>query len=504
MAAELKPYPGYKDSGVEWLGEVPAHWKVRRLRTIAEMRVSNVDKHSRTGEQPVRLCNYVDVYKADRIRTGMPLMAATAASEEIERFRLRPGDVLITKDSEAWDDIGVPALVEGATDDTVCGYHLALLRPLSDCVSGGFLFRAVQSSAVAYQFRVRANGVTRYGLTHNGIKSTWLPVPPSAEQAAIVRFLDHADRRIRRYIRAKEKLIALLEEQKQVLIHQAVTGQIDVRTGRPYSGYKCSGVEWLEEVPEHWRVRRSKRVFVPRKELARPDDIQLSATQAYGVISQQRYEEAVGRKMVRILRHLEQRRHVEIDDFVISMRSFQGGLERAWEGGCIRSSYIVLRPVTRVIVGYFGYLFKSLGYINALQATANFIRDGQDLNYENYCRVDLPFPPIDEQQSIAQLLDRTTTAIRSAAERYSEEIERVRECRTRLIADVVAGKFDVRDAAAALPEIDPLAADEILQGREEPDDARASRRKAVAAAPKEFGTLARDARGGTEYPEAKP
>ena len=232
-------YPTMKDSGVEWLGWVPAHWEVRRLRTIAEMRVSNVDKHSRDGERPIRLCNYVDVYNADRIRTGMPLMAATAVSAEIERFRLHPDDVLITKDSEAWNDIGVPALVETAADNTICGYHLALLRPFSGCVSGGFLFRAVESSAVAQQFHVRANGVTRYGLTHNAIKAVWLPLPPPPEQAAIVRFLDHADRRIRRYIRAREKLIgaasrvdqstALIGEYRTRLIADVVTGKLDVR-----------------------------------------------------------------------------------------------------------------------------------------------------------------------------------------------------------------------------------------------------------------------------------
>ena len=240
MAAELKPYPAYRDSGVPWLAEVPAHWEVRRLRTIAEMRVSNVDKHSRDGERPIHLCNYVDVYKADRIRAGMPLMSATATSAEIKRFRLRPGDVLITKDSEAWNDIGVPALVEGAADNTICGYHLALLRPFSGCVSGDFLLRAAQSSAVAYQFHVHANGVTRYGLTHNAIKSVWVPLPRPPEQAAIVRFLDHADRRIRGFIRAKERLIgraanqgdrksSLVSEYRARLIADVVTGKADVR-----------------------------------------------------------------------------------------------------------------------------------------------------------------------------------------------------------------------------------------------------------------------------------
>ena len=311
--------------------------------------------------------------------------------------------------------------------------------------------------------------MTRYGLTHTGIYSIHIPLPPLPEQAAIVHFLDHVDRRIRRYIRAKQKLIALLEEQKRAIIHEAVTGQIDVRTGRPYPAYKPSGVEWLGEVPERWQVCRSKRMFRPRRELARANDIQLSATQAYGVISQRRYEERVGRKVVRILRHLEQRRHVKVDDFVISMRSFQGGLERAWESGCIRSSYIVLKPATKLVVRYFGYLFKSAGYINALQSTANFIRDGQDLNFENYCRVDLPLPAIGEQQRIAQFLEQATTAIRQSVERYRGQVDLIREYRTRLIADVVTGKLDVREEAAGLPEFDPLTAEDDSDDGSKPE-----------------------------------
>ena len=308
---ELKPYPTMKDSGVGWLDDVPVHWEVRRLRDVIDMRVSNVDKHAKEDEEPVRLCNYVDVYKNDYINEQMSFMQATATYEEIKRFRLEKGDVLITKDSETWDDIGVPALVTKPATDLISGYHLALLRPRADELAGGYLLRALQSKGLAYQFHIEAKGVTRYGLSHVGIKSVWLPLPPLPEQTAIVRFLDHAERRIRSYIRAKQELIGLLEEQKEGIIHQAVTGQIDVRTGRPYPSYKESGMEWLGQIPEHWQVQRSKRVFKPRKELARQDDVQLSATQAYGVITQEDYEERVGRKVVRILQHLEKRRHVD-------------------------------------------------------------------------------------------------------------------------------------------------------------------------------------------------
>ena len=455
----LQPYPAYRDSGVDWLGKVPTHWDMRRLGTVADLRVSNVDKHVKEGEQPVRLCNYVDVYHNERISADVPFMARTAGRREIRRFRLAIGDVLVTKDSEDWTDIGVPALVEYAADDLVCGYHLAMLRPNRAFLDGGYLFQALRDSHLAWQFQVAATGVTRYGLSHNAIRSMRIPLPPLLEQTAIAHFLDHADRRIQRYIRAKQRLIELLEEKKQAIIHQAVTGQIDVRTGQPYPAYRDSGVEWLGEVPEHWETRRSKRTFTPRKELARPDDIQLSATQAYGVIAQKDYEERVGRKIVKIFKHLKKRRHVEVDDFIISMRSFQGGLERAWVSGCIRSSYIVLQPATSLNVTYFGYLFKSVGYIRALQSTANFIRDGQDLNFGDFCRVDIPFPPIETQRRIAEFLDSTTDDIANTVDRYRCHIDLLQEYRTRLIADVVTGKLDVREAAASLPDVDPLGAD---------------------------------------------
>ena len=187
------PYPTYKPSGLSWLGDVPTHWEIRRLRTVAEMRVSNVDKHTMEGEFPVRLCNYVDVYKNDIIAQDMSFMSATASQDEIKRFRLGRDDVLITKDSEAWDDIGVPALVTETADDLLSGYHLAILRPFKEII-GPYLARALQSKAVAYQFHVRANGVTRYGITHSGIQSVQIPLPPLLEQRAIVRYLDYVDR----------------------------------------------------------------------------------------------------------------------------------------------------------------------------------------------------------------------------------------------------------------------------------------------------------------------
>ena len=157
------PYPHYRHSGSEWLGEIPEHWEVKRLKHLASYRTSSVDKKTEDGETPVRLCNYTDVYYQDRIRAGVgEYMSATASSNEIARFKLRVGDVAITKDSEDWRDIAVPALIEETADDFVCGYHLGIIRPAGP-THPGYLLRSMQSLAVNQQLQVSASGVTRYG-----------------------------------------------------------------------------------------------------------------------------------------------------------------------------------------------------------------------------------------------------------------------------------------------------------------------------------------------------
>ena len=447
MIAGLEPYPAMKDSGAPWLGEVPDHWVVERLKCSVD-NVLDQGTELRGADVHIAL-EHVESW------TGQIRCADSNSSFDSQLKRFRSGDVLFGKLRPYLAKVARPK------SSGYCVGEFLVLRPRHQDLRGPFLAVFLRSKPVIDAVNNSTFGAKMPRADWQFIGGMSAVRPPLFEQSAIVRFLDQTDRRIRRYIRAKQKLIALLEEQKQFIVHQAVTGQIDVRTGRPYPAYKPSGVEWLGKVPGHWEVRRSKRTFTPRQELARPNDIQLSATQAYGVIPQEEYEKRVGRKVVKILLHLERRRHVEVDDFVISMRSFQGGLERAWESGCIRSSYIVLKAATELVVGYFGHLFKSVGYIAALQSTANFIRDGQDLNFENFCRVDVPFPPKKEQQLIAETLDRVTMCTGSAIERSHREVDLLQEYRTRLIADVVTGKLDLREAAARLPEVDPLAEEDV-------------------------------------------
>jgi type I restriction enzyme S subunit len=218
-----------KPSGIEWLGAIPEHWETSRLRNLVELRVSNVDKHSKAGELPVRLCNYTDVYKNSVITAEMPFMAATASRDEIAAFHIRVGDVIITKDSEDWQDIGVPAIVAQTADNLVCGYHLAILRPKVSLITGRFLAFAMRCRSAATQLNIAAKGVTRYGLSQGAIKSLGLAVPSLDEQEKIVLYIDEATASLNELLRRAQREIDLIREYRTRLIADMVTGKVDVR-----------------------------------------------------------------------------------------------------------------------------------------------------------------------------------------------------------------------------------------------------------------------------------
>lgn len=222
-----------KPSGIEWLGEVPEHWEVALIKHVADVRFSGVDKHSHDHETPVRLCNYTDVYKNDRITDDMDLMRATATAAEIARLTLKAGDVILTKDSETPDDIGVPAWVPEDLPGVVCAYHLGLLRPVPDRVLGEFLFRAIGSARTAQQFHVLATGVTRFALGKHDVKNAVIALPPVEEQKAICHWITDECKPLDDAIARTEEEIKLIREYRDRLIADVVTGQVDVRGWQP-------------------------------------------------------------------------------------------------------------------------------------------------------------------------------------------------------------------------------------------------------------------------------
>jgi type I restriction enzyme S subunit len=251
-------YPAYKDSGVEWLGEVPEHWEVDRLKYIAKASPSNVDKKSYEDDHAVMLCNYTDVYYNEEIVAGMPFMAATATTDQVDKFTLRAGDTIITKDSETADDIAISAYVPQDLPGVVCGYHLSLIRPREGVV-GRFIKRLFDSHFARATFGIAANGLTRYGLSQYPLDNFELPLPPAGEQTAITTFLDCEIAKIDALVADYRTLIELLKEKRHAVISHAVTKGLD-----PKVPMKDSGVEWLGEVPEHWEIIALSRVTTSR------------------------------------------------------------------------------------------------------------------------------------------------------------------------------------------------------------------------------------------------
>jgi type I restriction enzyme S subunit len=236
-----------------WISTLPPSWETAPLKAVAGYVVSNVDKVGADSEIPVRLCNYVDVYKNEFIHRGLTFMHSTATQDEIRKFGLQVDDVVITKDSESWDDIAVPALVTETADDLVCGYHLAVLRPLQERLWGRFLFRCLQARPIRVHLELASTGVTRFGLPKDEIGKLVLPVPPLQQQRVIADYLDVEISRLDGLVEAKAHVLGLLAAKRQALITRAATRGIAADISR-----RDSGVSWIGELPVHWKVRRLK------------------------------------------------------------------------------------------------------------------------------------------------------------------------------------------------------------------------------------------------------
>jgi len=200
-----------------------APWPIKKLREVADIRVSNVDKKTHASEKPVKLCNYMDVYSNDYVTGRIDFMEASATLAEIDRFSLNVGDVIITKDSETPDDIGIPAVITEAISNLVCGYHLAMMRPDQAQIDSVYLAKQLSTSRITRYFALHASGSTRYGLPIGAIESVEIPTPPKPEQTKIAEILSTVDRAIAQ----TEALITKQQRLKTGLMQDLLTRGID-------------------------------------------------------------------------------------------------------------------------------------------------------------------------------------------------------------------------------------------------------------------------------------
>jgi type I restriction enzyme S subunit len=441
----LPRYLNYKDSGIEWLGQLPEHWEVKPLKHACDIFPSNVDKKSYDDEVGVVLCNYTDVYYNERITSDIHFMAATATEEQIKKFSLRSGDVIITKDSETADDIAIAAYVPEDLPGVVCGYHLSMVR-VKNGNNGLYIKRLFGSHYLKSNFAVLANGLTRVGLSQSALDNVMVPVPGPEEQQKISDFLDRETAKIDALISEQEKLITLLAEKRQATISHAVTKGLN-----PGAPMKDSGVEWLGEVPEHWSVgtlnRVANRVVVGIAE---------AATHAY-------VDDGVP-----ILRSTNVRAGKLIGDILHIALEFAAGrgskLLNAGDLVTVRTGNAgVTAVVPKLLDGCqcFTMLISTLRienspeyycyWMNSEAAQRYFGLEGwgtAQVNISVPILKNLPvvIPHPEEQREIVEFLDIEISRLDALSAEAKRGIALLTERRSALISAVVTGKIDVRQA----------------------------------------------------------
>lgn len=429
-------YEKYKKSISPFLEEIPFHWKETYLSHAYSL-------SSDTGHTEEQLLS-VFLDKGVVSYSSTDQKQAHKPSEDMSKYQLvNPGDFVINN-QQAWrGSVGI-SRYKGIVSPA---YYIWRPRKDNNPYYMNYLFR---DHYIIDQFVLASKGVgsIQRQVYVPYMKRIILSIPPREEQNQIVRYLDWQVSKINKLIHGYQRQIKLLEERRQTVIDRAVTK--GVRHGRQMQSMQAN---WMGDIPADWKMIPSKRLFLESKERKHPDDKPATASQKYGIILQEDYMKSENKRIVIATQGLDDWKHVEPDNFVISLRSFQGGIERSEIFGCVTWHYIVLLPQKYVVPRYFKWLLKSKSYIKALQGTSEFIRDGQDLRYSNFVKVDLPLIPTSEQEEIADYIEQETAKIDRAIPVLEKEIELLKEYRTRLISDVVTGQMDVRNVE--VPEYTP-------------------------------------------------
>ena len=424
----------------EAYGELPPGWKLEKLKFFADVRNSNVDKSISEHEEPVRLCNYTDVYYNDRITPDLHFMDGSATEAEIERFQLNRDQVIITKDSEEWDDIGIPALVAEDMPKVLCGYHLSVLEPGPD-LDGGFLAWLCCAEPLNDQFKLTANGVTRFGLGQYAMKNAFIALPSLDTQRRIARFLDEKTARIDGLIEKKWELLDRLAEKRQALITRAVTKGLNAQTPM-----KPSGIDWLGDIPAHWEVLRLK--FIASEPLS------------YGANAAADFDEPDWPRFVRI---------TDVDEFGrLRDETFRSLPPAIAQGFLLQPSDILLARsgatvgksfIYRVSWGvacYAGYLIRvrikkehdaryiysflnSTSYWEWVRST--FIQSTiQNISADRYANLQIAHPSASEQNEIVDFIENSCAEIDCQRELIARSIEGLDEYRSVMITAAVTGQ----------------------------------------------------------------
>lgn len=429
----MKQYPKYKDSGVSWIGEIPEGWTAVPIYAIAKnfSKGQGITKDQVYEDGDTPCVRYGEIYsKYDN--SFAECLSKTKLTEISNLSYFEYGDVLFAGTGELIEEIG-KSIVYLGKEKCLAGGDIIVMKHNQ---TPEFLSYCLNSSAVQQQ---KSYGKTKLKVVHiskDKIKRVVIALPPLSEQHAIVSYLDKKTAQINRFISEAEREIEKLNELKQAQIAHLVTHGTN-----PDAPMKDSGIAWIGQVPEHWEVRKMKFLFDERTEKNHPEEPILCATQAHGVIPQSMYDNRV----VVVNTGFQNLKFVEVGDFVISLRSFQGGIEYAHYQGIISAAYTILRSKGDLTNDYTRYLFKSFPFIQLLKTCVKGIREGQNINYDMLKNNYLFVPPKQEQTAIVSAINSLNKRIDMLTSQLVDQINHLKELKQRIISDAVTGKIDVRE-----------------------------------------------------------
>lgn len=442
----LKKYPKYKPSGIEWIGEIPEHWEVIKLKNLGKFTASGIDKKINENEPRLKIINYTDVYgNPTFILNSSRNYMEVSCSEEIKRkHQVKKGDLIFTPSSETINDIGLSALVDEDLENTAYSYHVLRFRFEKE-VSHSFKKYMCNNHFVLNQFSANAKGTTRQILNREVFNNTIVILPPLPEQTAIANFLDEKTAKIDSLIEKKKKLIELYKEEKTALINQAVTRGIN-----PNVKLKPSGIDWLGDIPEHWEVKKLK--YVVQEKLK------------YGANEVAELEEPTFPRYIRITDFGDDGKLKDdtfrslppeiANDYLLNDGDILFARSGATVGktfqfkdykgsACFAGYLIKVSPDFYKIISDFLFLYtKSGAYENWKNSIFNQATI-QNIGADKYALLNIPIPPLKEQQQIVEYIDSETKCIDDKIARAEKEIELLQEYRTALISEVVTGKIKV-------------------------------------------------------------
>lgn len=443
VAEPSRSYDSYKDSGVEWLGEIPEHWEVTRLANIGRFSSSGIDKLIKKNESLVKIINYTDVYRNLRFTIDSKINFMEVTTSESNRLKnlVKKGDLIFLPSSETFEDLGLSALVDEDIENLSFSYHV-LRFEFTEALAHNFKKYFTNNNTVLKEFSKKGTGSIRKTLNRIDFRNTVVVLPPLSEQTTIANFLDDKTEKIDRAISIKEQQIALLKERKQTLIHKAVTRGLDDSVP-----LKDSGVEWIGEIPEHWEV--SKLGFLTTKigDGLHGTPEYTDGTDYYFIngnnLSTGYIKITSQTKTVSEKEYLLHKKELTKNTLLLSINGTIGNVAfYCGESVMLGKSAAYLNFFDNVNINYIKCFLESSSFKNyyELELSGSTIKN---LSLYSIGKTPITFPPKNEQSEIVEFVMTGTQKIDTAIHLKQQEIAKLQEYKRSLINSVVTGRVKV-------------------------------------------------------------